>query len=350
MLLVLGLALAMVYACPRLTTFCAGLGLLFFLPFGVVEALDGIFGPGRRHVTLRVQMGLIFVLALALGLPGTLLYYLGMSLLYVAALAACSTVEGMAKRILNGSNRAASESLDDPRSWDPKRLFLSLLRPLALCSHAAEIELTRAVWIAAIHTVTIIGLWPLLREFGFEVIDRFRQSSDLFTWPIEMWQLPVSLSTLEYWRHAALWEAWSLSRWWLLFGSLAFGCYTAGRKLAPGAEHDGWRQLRRVLLFAPWLVVLETSYLAGLWAADPTAVPEPSALYALDWPLENWQLRVWLIRGLLPTAVAGLAFFRMVVGWRGRRCLCAVVVFVPVALALSVLWTLGYARWILPLG
>lgn len=351
MLLGLGLALGLVFACPRVTTFCAGLGLLFFLPFAIVEALDGILGPGRRHVTLRVQMGLIVLLGIAFSLPGTLLYYLGMALLYVVSLAAVSALEGLLRRVPRGSDRPDSESIVTPTPALPQRLLFFIVRPLTICTHSADIDLTRALWIAVIHSATIVGLWPLLSELSIEVMNRFRQQADLFTWPIEMWQLPASLSSPEYWKHVALLEAWSLTRWWLLFGALALGYYLLARRQRPGIEYDGWTLLRRVLLFAPWLVALETGYLVGLSVLDNLPIPLVVLLAPLvdDLPSAVWPLRVWVIGGVLPTVVAGVVFFRLCLECTWSPCIYATVVFVPVALCLSALWTALYVRWILVL-
>ena len=108
--------------------------------------------------------------------------------------------------------------------------------------------------------------------------------------------------------------------------------------------------LSRFLAFAPWLVVLEMSFLIGVWLRGPTTVPEPSTGFVVgifSWDLWHWDCwldRGWLVRGAVPTLLAGYVFFARVLRWPRPAALVAAAVLVPLALMLSVACTVAYQR------
>jgi hypothetical protein len=135
------------------------------------------------------------------------------------------------------------------------------------------------------------------------------------------------------WRTYGGWEAWSVLRWWLLFAGLSETFLPLGQP-APAR----WR---RLMLFAPWIAVLEIGYLVGVWAANPMVVPEPNTLFA-RWPflpVDVLTNRYWLVRGVVPTLAVGLVFARAVLGWRWPWAAVLAACLVPVALVYSAVWT-----------
>jgi hypothetical protein len=147
----------------------------------------------------------------------------------------------------------------------------------------------------------------------------------------------LGANTLAYWRRTGAWEAWSITRWWLLFGALSM--------FAPN------RRLCRLMLFAPWITVLEILFLAGVWFVFDSVVPEPSTLFTGFGELSLWAdagQRIWLVRSLLPTMLAGTIFFRAIIGWRLRSALLAGIALAPVGLILSVVWTRLAIQFVFP--
>jgi hypothetical protein len=102
------------------------------------------------------------------------------------------------------------------------------------------------------------------------------------------------------------------------------------------------------MLFAPWLLVLEVTFLIGVWIKLPILVPEPSTGFVVgifSWDLWHWDCWIdhgWLIRGAIPTFIAGCVFFGRVLNWHWLVAMVAAVILVPIALTLSVACTVAY--------
>jgi hypothetical protein len=193
----------------------------------------------------------------------------------------------------------------------------------------------------------IVGLWPIWREGA-------RDLGVLLTSPwVQPEYAPISSEwqfiahDIQYWKGIWSWEAWSLARWWLLFGLLTLVTVRLSRRERPASE-----AAIALLRFSPWLIVLEFGYLVGVWLARRSVgiMPEPSTTFASDWEIRMYgvlrYVPFWLRRGGLPSLIVGLAFFRMVPGWRWVAAVVGSIVLVPVALGLSMLWAaLGAPLW-----
>jgi hypothetical protein len=148
------------------------------------------------------------------------------------------------------------------------------------------------------------------------------------------------------------WEAWSLARWWLLFGVLTLSVH-GWKRLRTRAcrQPSSSERLRRLLLFAPWIFALELGFLVGVWIDNVAVVPEPATLFVSGWSWTRWLWRDWLVRGVVPTVLVGTLFFRHVACWRWPRALVAALILVPLALNLAVAWSWLWAfvplwRWV----
>jgi hypothetical protein len=109
----------------------------------------------------------------------------------------------------------------------------------------------------------------------------------------------------------------------------------------------------RLLRFSPWLIVLEFGYLVGVWIArgEVGVIPGPSTIFASDRGFRQYGILFyvpfWLTRGGPSTFVVGLAFFRIVPGWRWVEAILGSFSLVPVAVGLSIFWSaLGNPLWI----
>jgi hypothetical protein len=230
---------------------------------------------------------------------------------------------------------SAAESLNLLRgiSWVVRRP----IRTLAYCTNPAQVSWRRAAGFAVLVSALIVALWPVAREVGLLVLYlwKFRSQID-WSYVLSEEMLGV-LAIPRYWRRLCTWEAFSLSRWWLLFGTLTLGwCLASGRRA--GAAASG-TYVRRLLLFAPWLALLELAFLAGIWVDHQNVVPEPSTIFVSAWSWTRWMWRDWLIRGAVPTFVVGVLFFRTVLGSRWFLAVLCAVLLVPVGLCGSVAWS-----------
>jgi hypothetical protein len=192
----------------------------------------------------------------------------------------------------------------------------------------------------------LVGLWPVWREVAWDV--SFPATNPWTRANISMvlqdWR--TIARDLAYWKRLWTWEAWSLARWWLLFGLLAIVTTPLSRREKPRTE-----SAIRLLRFAPWLIVLEFGYLVGVWIARKEAVvPEPSTIFTSEWGIRKFGILFyvpfWLTRGGLSSFVVGLAFFRIVPGWRWGEAILGSIALVPVAVGLSMFWSvLGLPLW-----
>ncbi len=223
------------------------------------------------------------------------------------------------------------------RWWAPHRL-------LSQSAAAEPPSLPMAAFIAMASTSMVSLLWPLLRELGLGVAIWFSFGNS------QAWRLfeglPQLLTDTSYLRRLITWELWSVLRWWLLFGTCtavwaAIRWTLRWRWPLASAPNYG----RRLLAFAPWIVVLEIAFLIGVWIVSPLTVPEPSTgfvegIFSWDrWHWDCWKGKFWIVRGLVPLLIVGPVFFRQVLGWRWSYAAAGAACLVPPALALSVAWT-----------
>jgi hypothetical protein len=221
--------------------------------------------------------------------------------------------------------------------------FLGLLQPEQIPS------LGSCAIVALVTTGTIVGMWPLIREFGVTLAVAFDWGTD------QAWKtaqgMPNTFRSSRYWLSLFKWELWAVGRWWFLFGAitLLWIFVSTLRERRPRSQL-GSDLLKRLLLFAPWIVVLEVSFLIGVWIADPQpVVPEPSTGFVVgifNWKLWHWDCwldRGWLIRGAAPTFVAGTVFFRTVLRWHWLAVVVGALCLIPIALTLSIASTVLYS-------
>jgi len=152
-----------------------------------------------------------------------------------------------------------------------------------------------------------------------------------------------------YWYRSWHWEVWAVSRWWLLFGGLTLTWIVASLPVRQWLQPESaWQTLRRLLAFAPWLIMLEVAFLIGVWVEGEPTVPEPSTgfvvgIFSWDlWHWDSWLDRGWLLRGALPTLFAGTFFFRYVLRWPWWAAALAATFLIPPALLLSIACMVAY--------
>lgn len=66
------------------------------------------------------------------------------------------------------------------------------------------------------------------------------------------------------------------------------------------------------------------------------------------WHWDCWLNQRWLVRGALPTFVATLVFARAILGLRWWVACVLAVLLIPVALTLSIAWSVACGQWVLP--
>jgi len=220
-------------------------------------------------------------------------------------------------------------------------------------------SLAAGACVAILSSLVVVGLWPILREVGLQFAIASKEP-ELFTWERAASSIIECATSRRYWWRLWQWEAWSLSRWWLLFGGIAAAWMVIGelagwRRVSHREEASrsprnasGWPTLARLLAFAPWLVLLEMTFLVGVWISSPNTVPEPSTGFVVgifSWDLWHWDCwlnREWLIRGAIPSLVVGYVFFRQVTAWPRSAAAIGAMALIPVAIAWSVACTVAW--------
>jgi hypothetical protein len=204
--------------------------------------------------------------------------------------------------------------------------------------------------VAAIYSLTLVGLWPVLREIGLQ-ISMSTLHSDGSTLGSAWYSIVDAIGSGRYWLRLITWEMWSLGRWWLLFGLLTLLVLIVSHAVSRPGRRLSWEEtISRWLAFAPWLVVLEMAFLIGVWVRSPNTVPEPSTGFVVgifNWGLWHWDAwldRGWLVRGVLPTIVVASVYFVQVARWPWWAALVAAILLVPVALLLSIATTVAYSH------
>jgi hypothetical protein len=173
--------------------------------------------------------------------------------------------------------------------------------------------LARGLGLSVFVDALLVGLWPVWREVALDVRTVVSNPQARANIAMVLGDWKMIAHDLAYWKRLWSWEAWSLARWWLLFGLLSIATAPLSRRVTSGSE-----VAMRLLRFSPWLIVLEFGYLIGVWIARGrvAVIPEPSTMFASAWGFERWGILhfvpFWLTRGGLPSFVVGMAFFRIV--------------------------------------
>ncbi len=83
--------------------------------------------------------------------------------------------------------------------------------------------------------------------------------------------------------------------------------------------------LRRLLLFAPWMALLDWALLIGGLIVCKCVV-EPATI----WPGFDWaDLRFWVIRSAIPGTIVGYIYLRRVLRWRAGMAAPLALLCVP---------------------
>lgn len=227
-------------------------------------------------------------------------------------------------------------------------VLLRPLRLLGLCQRNNGTSLIDGFATAFLSTATLVGLWPAIRVIGLLMALTSVQSISE-TWEYAVRIVPGVFSNGGYWVQISRWEAWSLGRWWLLFGAIMVAWLMVSFPL--NRDHfvrRTFHTLARFLAFTPWLIVLEVAFLIGVWIKSPETVPEPSTGFVVgifSWNLWRWDCWLdsgWLLRGAIPTFIAGVVYFASVLRWGWVASVIAAVILIPTALMLSVACTVAY--------
>ena len=327
---------------------------------------------GRWQFSLRavlaVVTGVAVVLAVAARWPRPVAFAAFMTSLVIAPLLIAATlrlVVGRISKAESGKRKAEGGGL-----W-ALRVSRKMLRDLGLVHGEEELSVARGVVVAASSMLVLIGLWPVLREVGLQLAVA-TSGVEWFTLETAIDSLYDTLRSSRYWLRLWQWEAWSVGRWWMLFGAMATVWLVAqriadwpsrakaesGKPKADGDEAkaesgkpkaEGTATVfARLLAFAPWIMVLEILFLIGVWVSSPQTVPEPSTGFVVGiftwdlWHWDCWKDREWLIRGAAPTFVVGAVFFRQVLRWPWIVAAIAAVGLIPVALMWSIACTVAW--------
>jgi hypothetical protein len=243
--------------------------------------------------------------------------------------------------IMPGS-RDVGSAVQDLRWWAPHRILW--------LAGAAQPPLFRsAIPLAVVSTLVLVILWPYLREFGLAVSVMISEGV-VSGWPI-LTAIPSILTDHgRQWR-VCRWEAWAMLRWWLLFGAWATLWLVTSWPLRTRRKLESPVDCyRRFFAFAPWIVVLELLFLVGVWIDSHNTVPEPSTGFVEGifswglWRWDCWKGAVWITRGWLPTWIIASIFARYVLRWRWAPAVVSAACAVPIALDLSVAWTVWYSH------
>ncbi len=226
-----------------------------------------------------------------------------------------------------------------PSPWvgiSPLRIWRSI--PLVLfrpgvafdrCRSPADLSAGASIAFALIVSLLIIVPWAALKELV--VVCEFAWRNGLGN-AVIVWRD----YNVETWMRLMQWESGSLLRLWLLFAMLVL--------LVSGARRDLTMGLRRLLLFAPWLIVLDLAFLF-LGTFICSCIPEPSTLFFSDWQYVRWQTLVdafWLKRAALPSFIVGVLFLRYVISMRWRMALPVGLLVYPLVVFVTILWAIVY--------
>ena len=310
-------------------------------------------GSARRkwQFSLRgvaiVVLVLCIVLAIAAQFPRVSAFTASMTLLVLIPLVVVALVRSLLLRLGLGDRPGAGEV--GASHGRIARILLAPLEWLGLWQPTPAPSILSSLTTAILSMLTLIGLWPAARELGLQAALLSLQPMAYYSWENAGNSVVEAFSSGGYWLRLWQWEAWSADRWWLLFWAILIGWLLASAPFRRWLKAEPVpATLARFLAFAPWIIVLECCFLIGVWIESPNTVPEPSTGFVVgifDWSLwdwDCWQNRGWLIRGAVPTFVAGTMFFLNVLRRQWPWALLAALLLVPVALLLSVACTVAY--------
>jgi hypothetical protein len=314
---------------------------------------DPVKSARRWQFSLRAVLlcilGLSIVLAIASQFPRQSAFTVSMTLLLLFPLV-------VADLLLRPFDRLGI-TLKPPSSSE-SAVVNRLLRPFRLLRQSDNApSLIAGGTIAILSTLSLVGLWPPLREIGLNLSLFAIQPIPNYTYSSNdaVRSIADALSSAPYWSRLWQWELWSVGRWWLLFGAITGVWLISSSSFLRSNAGRARQILARFLAFAPWFIVLEVAFLIGVWIESPNTVPEPSTGFVVgifSWDLWHWDCwldRGWLIRGVLPTFIAGVVFFRQVLRWRWTAAVIVALIVVPIALLLSVACTVAYQNGFPPL-
>ncbi len=313
------------------------------------------YAPRQWQYSLRTFLLVVVLLAVLLGIAIRLPHqamFIGLMTGLLLTPLVIAQVLLLPWVLLRRRNAAASPPETGVRHIAGQMRFV--LRWLGLSHATDEPSLAVGAAVAAVSMITLIGLWPAVREFGlaFSMLSAhlneaaWRYLQDIYS----------MVADQELWTRLWSWELWAVGRWWLLFGTLTLLWLTISLVRSREARMPHMlNTLARLLAFAPWLIVLEMTFLIGVWLHSSNTVPEPSTGFVVgifSWDLWHWDCwlnREWLIRGAVPTMVVGYMFFTQVLRWRWPLAVVAAVLLVPVALWLSIAGTVAFSHGLPPL-
>lgn len=232
-------------------------------------------------------------------------------------------------------------------------VFARPLRSLDACASHRRVTLLRAAVFGASAVVLLVLCWPAVRSF----IEAMLRAVERGTSPWLQLRAMYRYSLLEFrttWWRLWVWESWSLLKWLLLFAALAIVLPAPRRPepRAPGARPRLQERLCRLLLFAPWLAVLEVGLYLGVSLTDFGTVAEPSTTFG-HWGATfryevyaTWHFwAFWLGRTVLPMGLVGFIFLRGVTRWRVLPAAAGAVALVLPAIALQITGSDLWLRW-----
>jgi hypothetical protein len=200
-------------------------------------------------------------------------------------------------------------------------------------------------WIVALVTTTLtVLLWhPIWRVGNFFCGIPIFYSTESFanyvanSWSWSLW------TDAAVWKLILLWEAGSLTHWWLHFAILGiFGMSVVGIR---GGDWNLKERLRRFLWFAPWLMLLELMLLVASWILEPMTVAEPATGFVVGifhwelWHWDCWQNQFWLQRASFPCVLVTAVFCRRLFGLSWQLATLTGVFSIPIAIMGCIAWT-----------
>lgn len=245
---------------------------------------------------------------------------------------------------------ACIRSTKNATADDRSRLHVLLPHRLLWQAGTAEPPSWKSsVTIAVTCTLITVLLWPLLRELGLAIAQMVARNVAAGMPTLE--EIPKLMVTPAFLWRLSRWEMFSISRWWYVFSLLMIAWFLISWPWRDRFQLEPISAtVRRLLAFAPWLVVIEVAFLVGVWTLTAQVVPEPSTGFVegiFSWNLWHWDCwkgRVWIGRGLVPTFIIGSLFFMTVLHWRWPAAIAAAACLVPLALMLSVAWMVLYSH------
>ena len=178
-------------------------------------------------------------------------------------------------------------------------------------SVAGRVAKGRAVAVAVVTTTITVFGWAVIRDLTLAAYFGIVEGRDGGMYFLS----PLLNFERSHWLRQMTWEGCSFLRLWMMFGAVTV--LLGGRDLRMA--------LRRLMLFAPWMAVLDWLLLiSGLIFCK--CVPEPATL----WPGFDWaDLPFWVIRSAIPGSIVGYIYLRKVLRWRVRIAGPLAIGFVP---------------------